>query len=300
MLIGVFTSCQKSLEVQDDVYYSSDDYEEINDIEDDSEEKEPFELEERAPTFKIYSVEMLNPNEIVPTRECMRFAEYGMIDIWQGGWFKIKGIGFGNNKDSLTLTASYKTGINFPVIKSVVTDTQMVVNVTKFTSLAYPVLKNLNVKFIASKQILGITKTAKKSMKCTSWYPNHHEYVNLDSTQKAIYPNSFWEVIFQFESQAMPKGLLNTIYAAKETISTAWIPEVGDVVQRSSLPEQWGFVKEVYPVDSKGRIKLKIWERNYKCKGGIQKKTYYFKDGGFLVNRYSEPNFTHFYRQVSL
>jgi hypothetical protein len=62
---------------------------------------------------------------------------------------------------------------------------------------------------------------------------------------------------------------------------------------------QYGIAKEVFAPDAAGKRKIKIWERNYRCKGAMQKKTYYLKNGIFLPNPYGEPKFDHFLKEVA-
>ncbi len=292
------TSCTKAVDLPDEVYYNpSEDYEEINDIEDDSDISDPLSIEERGVTFRIYSVEPTGGlYDKVVGNECTRFGTYTKLDILAGNQFTIKGKGFGNIKDSINIVASYKTGINFPVIKNTVIDTMMVVSIAKFTSLVQPVLKNLNLKFTCTRDFNGVTKKAVKSIKGTSYWKNQHLYTQLPSTLQALYPNSVWEVMFQQQERGT---ILNKYYASPTLLSTNYTPEIGDLLLRDEVAGQYGIVKEVSSPDAAGKRKLKVWERNYKCKGAIQKKTYYLKAGQFLENRYGEPSFDYFLKEVA-
>jgi hypothetical protein len=151
-------------------------------------------------------------------------------------------------------------------------------------------------KFITIKNFSENKKKATKSIKGTSHWKNQHLYTQLPNNLEATYPNSIWEVMFQQQERGT---ILNMYYTSPFPISITYSPQVGDLLHRSHVTFQYGIVKEVFPPDATGKRKIKVWERNYKCKGAIQKKTYHLKAGQFLENRYGEPSFDYFLKEVA-
>ena len=271
------------------------DYIEINDFDDDTEEPEPFQLETRAPTFKIYSVRPVDDADTIANGACVRqsFVGYKKLDILSGSQFEIIGKGFGSTQQDAIVKASYKTNIIFPVLINTWSDTSIVVSVVKFTSLVLPVLKNLSLKFTIEKDFTSTSGTtrrkATKSIKGASWYKNAYLYTGLDSTLDAYYPSSIWEVTYQM----FQNNTGDSLYSAKILVNAQYVPKVGDVLNRLENASQYGYIKAIEGQNSRGETKIRVWERNYKCKGGIQKKIYYYKNGAFTI-RYAEPVWTHY------
>ena len=289
-------SCKKdALIAEKNTIDAENDYTEEYDFDDDTETNEPFQIETRAPEFKIYSIRPVHDADTVKNGECVRtsFVGYKKLDILSGGQFEIKGKGFASTQQDATIKASYKTSILFPVIVNTWSDTSIVVSVTKFSSLVLPVLKNLSLKFTIEKNFTsssGITRRkATKSFKGVSWYENQHLYTGIDSTLDAYYPSSIWEITYQM----FQKNTGDSLYSPKIAINTQYVPKVGDVLNRLENPSQYGYIKALEGQTSRGETKVRVWERNYKCKGGIQKKVYYYKNGAFTI-RYAEPLWTHY------
>jgi hypothetical protein len=281
---------EKNNTTQDD-----SDYIEIDDTADDTEEPEPFQLETRASEFKIYRVKPVHDADTIANGTCVRqsFVGYKKLDILSGSQFEIIGKGFGSTKQDATIKASYKTSILFPVIINTWSDTSIVVSVVKFTSLVLPVLKNLSLKFIVEKDFTSTSGTVRrkvtKSIKGASWYKEHSYLTGLDPSLDAYYPSSIWEITYQM----FQTNFGDSLYSSKIIINGEYTPKVGDVLNRQSVPHQYGYIKAIEGQNSRGETKIRVWERNYKCKGAIQKKIYYYKNGAFTV-RYNEPIWTHY------
>ncbi len=281
------------------------DYVEAFDFDDDTEAPEPPEtsgynpetsgqLETRGVTFKIYNVKPVHDADTVANGVCVRqsFLGFKKLDILSGGQFEIIGKGFGSTQQDATIKASYKTNVLFPVVINTWTDTAIVVSVTKFTALVLPILKNLSLKFTLEKNFSSTSGTTRrkvtKTIKGVSWYKNAHLYTGIDSTLDAYYPSSVWEITYQKFQQNSGDSL----YSAKTLINSLYTPKVSDILNRQSLPHQYGYIKAIEGQTTMG-TKVRVWERNYKCTGSIQKKIYYYKNGAFTA-RYGEPIWTHY------
>ncbi len=298
--ICTFIACNKESSLKSLYEESSERYEEdlnCSEIDDsESEETEAVTLETRGANFLISSFEPLSTSDLVPSN-ASRFAGYGMLDNLGGTDYKITGVGFGATKGTSTIQLKYKTSINNQVPIISWSNTEIVISVTKFSNIAAPVLKNLSLKVILTKDslIAGVTRKVlvSKSRKVTGLYKDFHSYnACFQSSEVAYYPTSLWEVAYQKGS------ILSSPYGTRQAVDSTYLPKKTDLLMRSSDATQYAIIQSVTgPATSGvnlGRYTVKVKERNFSGLGAIQTKTLYYKKlTGFAIFR-SEPRFTYY------
>ena len=294
--ICTFIACHKADLQPPNETETVEDYTEFDDSETD--EAEGVTLETRGANFLISTFEPLSTSDIVPSN-ASRFAGYGYLDNYGGTEYKITGTGFGATRGTTTLQLKYKTSIKDQVSVRSWSNTEIVIDVTKFSSIVAPVLKNLSLKVIIGKDSIigGVTKKVlvSKTRKCTGLYKDYYSYNSaFESSEVAYYPTSIWEVAYEQSLRGNGGGA----YGLRQSVDTSYVPKATDLLMRSSDAKQYAIIQSVSaPVTSGanvGRYAVKVKERNYAGLGVIQTKTLYYKKAtGFTAFR-SEPRFTHY------
>lgn len=281
-LLAVLISCNKeksepttvlneSIELQDD--------EEIDDSND--EEKEVFELEERASNaHKILKVS--STDTVQGAFNCEKYRGYSKLStqVNEPTVFKIEGYNFGNNQTAVngSVTCSSK-------IKGITTTYPVTIiswDTTKI-SVSIPPLpdstKNISLKFAVTKDVTTGTKTLvtapkvkSKSVKCVG---------TLGGTQAGVwYGQNMWEVMLN-RKRLLPNVSNVFIFQMEEStnIDSTYVPTKGDVIIKTNQDNEEefeGVVVDVYSKDSKGNTPVRVHQRNLKCKGELKKATYKF------------------------
>ena len=276
--ICTFIACNKTELKPPSESETPEPYEEIDDSDNDS---EAVELETRGASFAITSFDPLSTLDVVPSN-ASRFAGYGYLDNYGGTEYKITGNGFGATRGTTTLQLKYKTSIKDQVSVRSWSNTEIVIDVTKFSSIVAPVLKNLSLKVIIGKDSIigGVTKKVlvSKTRKCTGLYKDYYSYNSaFESSEVAYYPTSLWEVAYEQNNRGNGGGA----YGSRQSVDTSYLPKATDILMRSSNATQYAIVQSISaPAKSGanvGRYTVKVKERNFAGLGAIQTKTLYLR-----------------------